>query len=360
MLDPRLPGPMEMNLTFEGDWVQTSTVDFGFTTRNLENKIQKARWDAGPLFASKIDPEAGFFGEQAFVMALENVMGITCDPSTEFVRTIFSELSRVSAHLRSVAYLSRVVSIDTAFHYLLREREKILDLFELATGSRFTCNICRPGGMNLEVTQGFLERVLFFSENLLKSLPEYHLLLTENRSFKKRTQNKGVLSVAEINELGLNGLIPRSAGVVSDLRISKPYSAYREVKPTSVICPESICPQGSDTYSRFWIKMVEIQDSLELLIQLVEKSPRQQEKRVTFLQDLLVHSGSGMAEVETQRGVLKVEVSSRGESTPLTIKINTPSQLIAKAIPVVLKNTREEDLSLILQGLDFSVLEIDL
>ena len=357
-IDPRLPGVFSLALKKEGDWINSAESSFGFTTKSIEQTILNQPRVAAPLFSGKIDFEAPFFYELALSLAVERVSGFSPGARTEGLRAIFGELSRVASHLKTIAMISKTLGIYPAFHYLMRERERVLDLFELATGSRHSLNICQQGGMSTDITEGFIERVKVTAKEINSRLNETHSLLTENLSFKKRTKQKGVLTKETINELGLSGVIARSVGIETDLRTEQKQDVYIKNGWSISVCPRAIHSDVSDVYSRFFVWVSEIEESLNFLEKICIVIPLQD---TTGADRFVAKEGSAQSEVETQRGKLKLSIQvPEDPSLGYETQWKTPSQSIVKSIDLSLRGMRDEDVFLVLQSLNFNVSEVDL
>lgn len=354
-IDPKLPGIFALDLELEGDWIKNTKTRFGFTTKGIEQTILNKPRKIAPFFSGKIDGEAAFFYELALCMGVESVSGFKPNLRTQIARLVFSELSRVSAHLKTIALISKEVEIYPAFHYLMREREKILDLFELATGSRHSLNISKPGGFLDEISEGFIQRVRDVSMDIKSRLQETHALLSENLSFKKRTQGKGVVSKETIIKKDLGGALARSVGISKDLRQNE--KIYSENGWSISLCPDAISNKKSDVYSRYFVWMAEIEESVLFLEKVCNKIPLDE----SVVQEIKrASSGKGSSEVETQRGELSLEITVPEDSEyGFESMWKTPSKKIIESIDEALCGTRSEDVYLVLLSLNFSVSEVD-
>lgn len=354
-IDPRLPGVFSLDLDFEGDWIRSSKAQFGFTVKGIEQTILNKPRKIAAFYSGKIDPEAAFYYEWALSLAVERIAGFEPSLRAKIARLVFSELTRVAAHLKTIALLSKEAGVFPAFHYLMREREKVLDLFELATGSRHSLNICAPGGLADEISEGFIERVKEVVVDIESRLKETHVLLSENVSFKKRTKNKGVLSKETISNMQMGGLIARSAGLRADLREQEEF--YLKNSWSQTLCPDAISGAQSDVYSRFFVWMAETEESILLLGRLCSQIPHS-ESVVGRMNE--VPAGSAQVSIETQRGALNLSLTVPEEDQfGYETHWLTPSQKIAECIPEAIKGARSEDVFLILQSLNFSVSEVD-
>src|SRR6185437_11804012 len=181
-------------------------------------------------------------------------------------------LSRISSHMASVAKTAGTVGADTAIHYVLRDRERVLDLFELVSGMRFSLNFMRFGGVAADVTEGFIERVQDVCENIRHKLKEYNDLFTFNHAFLSRCRGVGVLSNELVRLAGLSGPNARASGVGFDVRKNHPYLGYDQLDFDLVLGREDEGTIG-DAHGRFMVRLREIAQSIEILKQECESIP---------------------------------------------------------------------------------------
>ena len=162
-----LPAAMRMSLHLDGEIIVSCNVETGFLHRGLEKACELHPWQAVVSYADHLDPEVAVFGELAVCLAVEEIGDIKVPLRANSIRIILCELSRISAHLAFIVRMAKAVGSETIIHYVLRDREKILDLFELLTGARFSLNFLRFGGVNADVTDGFIERVFEVCEMII-------------------------------------------------------------------------------------------------------------------------------------------------------------------------------------------------
>lgn len=353
-----LPGPMRLKLQLDGEIIVTGQVETGFLHKGLEKALELHFWNSSIAFADHLDPEGAVFGELAVCLAVEEMAGIVPPLRAQMVRLILSELTRVSCHLSYAIKVGRAVGGDTFAQYVLRDREKILDLFELLTGARFSVNFLRFGGVKADVTEGFIERVIETCDLLQVRLKEYNDLMTFNQVFLKRTVGVGLVSKGDIARCGVTGPNARASGVSFDVRKAHPYNGFAKVDfevPMKNV--RGLTP--GDAHDRFLVRLHEIGQSLEILKNLAESVPHGPYLEIYADRHFKVPRGESYIRVESSRGVLGCHVMSEGEIFPARIQFRTPTISNLLLVPGIVAGLRIEDLPVVLASLDINIAEAD-
>lgn len=353
-----LPAPMRLILSLDGEIIDECRVETGFLHRGLEKTFEIHSWKASIPYADHLDPEVAIFGGLVFCMAVEEIAEIGVSERAQCIRLIIAELSRVSAHLAYMLRMAKAVGSDVILHYLLRDREKILDLFELLTGARFSLNFVRFGGVRADVTEGFLERVLETCETIRIRMKEYNDLFTFNHIFLKRTTHVGCLSLSLIRKCGITGPNARASGIPLDLRKSMPQLGYQRI--------EFEVPIGSgergelgDVHDRFLLRLREITQSMEILRQLLDQLPSGPYSNEKFEKNFFIPSGEAYSCIESSRGWLGCHVVSDGKDFPGRVQFHPPTIANLMALPDLIQGVRIEDLPVVLASLDLGIAEAD-
>ena len=354
-----LPGPMKMRLLLDGEIIVSGEIETGFVHRGLEKAMELQNWQVAVAYADRLDPENAFFAELALCMAVEEISQFETPARALNIRLILSELSRVCTHLGYVVKVAKAVNAETMVHYALRDRERVLDLFELLTGARYSINFLRYGGVKLDMTAGFLERVLETCDLIRIRLKEYNDLFTYNHAFLKRTRGMGVLSSELIKKYGITGPNARASGVLSDTRKEHPYLGYEKLNHHLISTSEQSSHQSADCHSRFVIRLNEISQSLEILRAISDAVPPGEFELMKVEKDFAVPSGEAFARVESGRGRLGIYVVADGSARPSRIQFSTPSPASLLAVPELIVGIRVEDLPVLLASLDLGLAEID-
>lgn len=349
-----LPGPMKLALLLDGEVIVKGTAETGFLHRGLEKAIENHPWVSTIAYSDHLDPEGAVFGELALCLAVEELASIEVPPRALAIRLILSELGRISSHLGFVARSARAVGSSTMFHYVLRDREKVLDLFELLTGSRFSVNFLRFGGVTGDVTEGFIERVLEACDVIQIRLKEYNDLLSFNRSFMKRTSGVGVISQEQARKLGVTGPNARACGLAFDARKAHPYSGFDRID-----FEVPVSPGPGDAHERYLLRLREIAQSVGILKQILDRMPEGDFLSLRVGLDHKMPAGEAYSRIESSRGLLGCHVVSDGGTRPCRVQFRVPSGAHLAVVPELLPGIRIEDLPVVLASLDIGVSEAD-
>ncbi len=353
-----LPAPMRLQLSLDGEIIASCKVETGFLHRGLEKACELHTWHSTVAYADHLDPEVSLFGELAVCLAVEEIANIEVPKRAQNIRLILSELTRMSAHLYYMVRMAKSVGSETIIHYVLRDREKILDLFELLTGARFSLNFLRFGGVSADVTDGFIERVLETCEIIRIRMKEYNDLFTFNHIFLKRTAYVGTLPANLVRSCGITGPNARASGISNDVRKSNPYMGYDQIEFT---IPLGRGEEGylGDVHDRFILRLRELTQSIEILKQLVNAVPGGAFLNRELGKEYVVPAGEAYSRIESSRGLLGCHVVSDGRECPSRIQFRTPTVAVLMAIPKLITGIRIEDLPVVLASLDLGIAEAD-
>lgn len=356
-LHPLLPVPLKVFLELDGETIVSCKVETGFLRRGLARLIENATWRQGTVWVGRMDSETGVFYELAYAMAAEKIAAIRVSKRSQYIRMILCEMNRLTNHLRYMAKLAQVIGATSAFHYLMRDRERILELFELLSGARFNYNFIKIGGVAQDVSEGFVERTIEVCEGLQHRLNEYNELLTLNYFFIERLGFTGVVFPDQAHRYSVSGPNLRACGVNQDLRKSAPYLRYDDLVFTVPVGAGQYSVPG-DSHQRFLMRLSELDQSLSLLKQAAEQIPAG-EFDAFFEKDIHVPKGSAAIAIEGPRGEIICELSSSGGPQPEKIRFKTPSQGVLSLLTEVLKGANLSDLPSVLCSLDISISEVD-
>lgn len=352
---PALPGPMRLDLKLDGEIIVSGAVELGFLHKGLEKAVEQQSWLSSIPYTDHLDPENSIHGELAFCLAVEELSGIQVTSRAKSIRIILAELGRVCAHMGYMARVAHAAQSEATIHYVLRDRERILDLFELLTGSRFSLSFLRFGGVKADITDGFIERVLEFCEMLRARLKEYNDIFTYNHAFVSRTRGTARLSLDDAASLGITGPTARASGGEFDVRRACPYSGYDRLDFQVPRGPTS----AGDIHDRFVVRLREISQSLEILRQVCEHVPPGEFTSAPADRLFSPPQGEAYSRIESARGLLGCYVVSDGGKSPVRVQFAPPSRALAAAIPRIVEGLPVEDLPLALASLDLGVAEVD-
>jgi NADH-quinone oxidoreductase subunit D len=354
-----LPGPMRMELELDGELVLSASAETGFAHRGLEKAFELHSWMAGPAYADRLDPEAAVFGELALCLAVERIAGIRVPPRGTAIRMVLCELGRIAAHMGYVVRLARAAGSESLQHYVLRDRERLLDLFELLTGQRFSLNFLRYGGVQADVTEGFVERVQEACQTVRVRLREYHHLLAQNHAFFRRTRGVGVIRAEWVSRHGITGPNARSAGAGFDVRKEHPYLSYDQVDFEVPSGPADAGGAPGDTHARLSVRLREMAQSVEILRQVCDQVPAGPFLAEPVGKDFAVPAGEAYVRVESARGLLGCHVVAEGGTCPGRVQFRPASYGSLSVVPELVTGLRVADLPVVLASLDIGLAEAD-
>jgi NADH-quinone oxidoreductase subunit D len=349
---------MRLGLRLDGEIIVSSTVESGFLHRGLEKAFEVHSWQSAVAYADHLDPEGAVFGEMALCLAVEEIANLEVPGRAQGIRVILSELSRISGHMGYIVKMARAVGAETMMHFVLRDRERVLDLFELLTGARFSLNFLRFGGVKADVTEGFIERVMDVCEMIRIRIKEYNDLFTFNHSFLRRTAGVGVIEKDAVHRLGITGPNARASGETLDVRKEHPYCGYDAID-FSIPVGQGEGGAVGDAHDRFLIRLREIAQSLEILKQAADAIPAGEYSNTKLVQDLSIPAGEAYARVESARGLISCHVVSDGKHQPSRVQFRAPTTALLEVLPEILRGIRVEDLPVVLASLDLGIAEAD-
>jgi NADH-quinone oxidoreductase subunit D len=264
---PSTHGVLRLILTLDGETVTELRPVIGYLHTGIEKNMEFRTWTQGVTFCTRADYLAPLFNEAAYCLAVERLLGIEREIPTRatVLRVLLMELNRISSHLTAVGTFGLELGASTVFLYGMREREKVLDLFELMTGLRMNHAYIRPGGVSQDLPHGALEALREFLRVMPPLLGELRALLDANPIYLARTKNIAYLDLAGCMALGITGPVLRGTGLPWDLRKSQPYCGYETYE-------FDVCTQTtSDAYGRYLVRMDEMDESLKIISQCVDR-----------------------------------------------------------------------------------------
>ena len=264
---PSTHGVLRLILTLDGETVTELRPVVGYLHTGIEKNMEFRTWTQGVTFCTRMDYLSPLFNETAFCLATERLLGIedAVPERASIIRVLMMELNRIASHLTAIGTFGLELGATTVFLYGMREREKVLDLFELITGLRMNHAYIRPGGVSQDLPSGALEKIREFLGVMPGLLSELHRLLDVNPLYLARTKNIAYLDLAGCMALGITGPILRATGLPWDLRKSQPYCGY-ETYDFDVPVQTS-----ADAYGRYLVRMDEMDQSLRIIGQCVDR-----------------------------------------------------------------------------------------
>jgi NADH-quinone oxidoreductase subunit D len=345
-----------MRVTFDGEVVVDMEPILGYLHRGIEKLCEERTYTQIIPLTDRLDYLASMSNNLAHVLAVEKLAGIPVPERAEYLRVIMAELMRISSHLMAVGFfLNDLGAFFTPLMYMFREREKILDLFEMVCGQRLTYNYMRIGGVSHDIPPEFLPALKMFLAEMPGFIDEYDQLLAENEILLARSKGVGILP----RELAINssasGPVLRASGVNWDIRKADPYSIYERF--------EFDVPTGSlgDTYDRYWVRIQEMRQSVRILNQAVEQLEQLPPGEVCTKVPRLLRPPAGevYGHIEAPRGELGFYIVSDNSIAPYRLHIRAPTLINLTALRDMVVGWKLADAIIIFGSIDIVLGEVD-
>lgn len=340
---PATHGVLRVVLELEGEKIIKATPDLGYLHRGVEKLCEGLTYQQIIPHTDRLDYICSMTNNFAYVRAVEKLLGITVPIRAEHVRTIVAEMQRIVGHLFWLGTQALDIGAMTIFFWTFREREALLDLFEMLCGARLTLNYYRVGGVDSDLTPEIITRLRKFLKDFPSKINEYDALLLNNRIWMARTKNVAVITASDAIHFGLTGPPLRGSGVYYDVRKAEPYAAYDKVEW------EVPLGKNGDTYDRYWVRMQEMKQSARIIEQCLDQLPEgpilsdvpqvvppPKEMVMVDMQALIHHfiiftegfkppKGEVYCATEAPKGELGFYIVSDGSPKPYRLKIRSPS-----------------------------------
>jgi NADH-quinone oxidoreductase subunit D len=378
---PSAHGVLRLVLELDGEVVERVDPHIGLLHRGTEKLIEaKTYLQAVPYF-DRLDYVAPISQEHAFCLAVERLLGVSIPKRAQLIRVLYHEISRLLSHLLNVTTQAMDIGALTPPLWGFEEREKLMVFYERASGSRMHANYFRPGGVHQDLPEKLVDDIWGFCDPFLKVCDDLEGLLTENRIFKQRNVDIGVVKLGDAWGWGFSGVMVRGSGAAWDLRKAQPYECYAEL--------DFDIPVGKngDNYDRYCVRMEEMRQSIRIMKQCIEKL-RMPEGRgpVTVLDnkivpprrsamkrsmEALIHhfklytegfhvpAGEVYAAVEAPKGEFGVYLLADGSNKPYKCKIRAPSFAHLQAMDYLSRGHLLADIAAIIGSIDIVFGEVD-
>jgi NADH-quinone oxidoreductase subunit D len=378
---PAAHGVLRLVLELDGEVIERCDPHVGLLHRGTEKLIEtKTYLQAIPYF-DRLDYVAPMNQEHAFALAIEKMLDIEVPRRGQLIRVLYSEIGRLLSHLLNITTQALDVGALTPPLWGFEEREKLMIFYERASGSRMHAAYVRPGGVHLDLPQDLIDDIETFCDPFLKVCDDIEGLLTNNRIFKQRNVDIGVVSLDDAWEWGFSGVMVRGSGAAWDLRKSQPYECYEEMEFDIPI------GKNGDCYDRYLIRMEEMRQSVSIMRQCIDKlnapegkgevssndgkvvPPRRPEMKQSmeglihhfklYTEGFKVPKGEVYACVEAPKGEFGVYLVSDGSNKPYRCKIKAPGFAHLSAMDYLSRGHMLADCSAILGSLDIVFGEVD-
>jgi len=350
---PSTHGVFRMRVTLDGEVIINLEPIFGYLHRGVEKLAEGRTYTQIIPLTDRLDYVASMANNQGYVIAVEKLAGIQVPERAEYIRVIMAELMRISSHLMGVGFfLNDLGAMMTPVLYMWREREKILDFFEMVCGQRLLYNYMRIGGVSQDLPEEFLPAVKKFIKEMPKYINEYEQLLEENEIVQVRTKGVGVLTKEMAINSGASGPVLRASGVKWDIRKADPYSIYERFDFDIPV------RENGDSYDRYRIRIMEMWQSLRILEQAIEKLP---EGDIKVKLPVLTRPPAGeiYSRIESPKGELGYYIVSDTSIAPYRFHVRSPELINVTALRDMVLGLKIADLIIIFGSLDICMGEID-
>lgn len=349
---PSTHGVLRLEVVLDGEVIVDCRPDLGYLHRGIEKLAEMRTYTQFIPITDRLDYLASILQNAAYIYAVEKLGKIEVSERAEWIRMIMMELQRVASHLVFFGTFGLDLGATTPFLYAFREREDIVDLFEMVTGARLTYNYFRPGGVSRDLPDEFIPKAKAYIKKQREMLQEYDDLLTNNQIFISRTRNVGIISAEEAVNYSMNGPSLRGSGVPYDVRKADPYSFYDKVEWNVVTRTEG------DVRARYLCRLDEIRESLNIIEQALDMIP---EGKLDYklAPRLKLPEGEVYHHIESSKGDAGVYIVSDGTDKPYRLKWRAPSYINLGAIQKMTKGWKIADVVAILGSIDIVLGEVD-
>ncbi|MEE8473491.1 MAG: NADH-quinone oxidoreductase subunit D [Dehalococcoidia bacterium] len=350
---PSTHGVFRMRVTLDGEVIIDMEPVFGYLHRGIEKLAESRTYTQFIPMTDRLDYLASMSNNLGYVLAVEKLAGISVPPRAEYLRVIMAEMMRISSHLMAVGFfINDCGALATPLLYMYREREKLLDLFEMVCGQRLTYNYMRFGGVSHDVPPEFLPALKRFVAEMPGFIDEYDQLLAENEILLVRAQGVGILPRELALNASVSGPVARASGIEWDIRRADPYLVYDKFDfdiPTGTV---------GDCYDRYRVRILEMRQSLRILVQAIEQLP---EGPVRSEVPHLVRPPEGEAygHIEAPKGELGFYLVSDGSIAPYRCHIRAPSFINMTTLRDMVLGWKLADAIIIFGSIDIVLGEVD-
>ena len=374
---PAAHGVLRLILELDGEVVEKADPHIGLLHRGTEKLIENKTYIQAIPYFDRLDYVAPMNQEHAFALAVERILKIEVPARAQYLRVIFCEIGRILSHLLNVTTQALDVGALTPSLWGFEERETLMTFYERVSGSRLHANYFRPGGVHKDLPRGLSDDILSFCESFPKILDDLETLLTDNRIFKQRNVNIGIVTKQEAIDHSFSGVMLRGSGISWDLRKSQPYECYKDLSFKIPI------GKNGDCYDRYLCRMEEMRESVKIIKECIKKMPTGPVKTIDgkisppkreylknsmealihhfklFSEGFRVPKGEIYTAVEAPKGEFGVFLISDGTNKPYKCKIRAPGFSHLQAMDYLLKGHMLADVPAVLGSLDIVFGEVD-
>jgi NADH-quinone oxidoreductase subunit D len=350
---PSTHGVLRVGLTVEGEVIVKAVPDIGYLHRGTEKLAEVRGYHHCVVLTDRWDYVSAMPNNLVFCLAAEKLMGVKAPPRADALRVIMCEMNRIASHLLFFGTYGIDIGAYTPFLYAFREREMILDLFEMLCGARLTYNYIRLGGVMVDAGPDWVAKLKEFLAFFKPKLDEYDNLLTYNPIFMARTEGVGILSPEEAVNWGLSGPNMRGSGVNYDARKHDPYCGYENYEFDVPLGKTGSC------WDRFFCRVSEMRQSIKIVEQALAKLPEGPFMATGVAKIPKPAPGEAYAHVEASRGDLGIHLVSDGGISPFRMHVRAPSFINLAMLQEKLVGMKVSDVIALLGSIDIVLGEVD-
>ena len=374
---PATHGVLRLVLEMDGEVIERADPHIGLLHRGTEKLIEyKSYLQAVPYF-DRLDYVAPQNQEHAFALAVEKLLGLEVPPRAQYIRVLYAEIGRILSHILNVCSFAMDVGAVTPMLWGFEERERLMEFCERVSGARMHMNYFRPGGVAFDMPSGLAEDIHGWADHFPSFVDDCETLLTENRIFKQRTVDIGVITADQALDWGFSGPNLRACGIAWDLRKAQPYDVYEKMEFGVVV------GKHGDCYARYLMRMAEMRESVKIIKQSLDQMPggpvKTDDRKITppsraemkhsmealihhfklFTEGYHVPAGETYTAVEAPKGEFGVYLVSDGTNKPYRCKIRAPGFAHLQALELLSKGHMLADMVANIGSIDIVFGEID-
>ena len=374
---PAAHGVLRLILELDGEIVEKIDPHIGLLHRGTEKLIEPKTYTQAVPYFDRLDYVAPMNQEHAFALAIEKILNIEVPIRGQYIRVLFCEIGRILSHLLNITTQALDVGALTPSLWGFEERETLMTFYERVSGSRLHANYFRPGGVHKDLPRGLTDDIILFCETFPKVIDNLETLLTDNRIFKQRNVDIGIVTKQEAIEHSFSGVMLRGSGIPWDLRKSQPYECYQDF---SFKIPVG---KNGDCYDRYLCRVEEMRESVKIIKDCIKKMPTgpvksidgkitpPSRKEIKNSMEALIHhfklfsegyrvpEGEIYTAVEAPKGEFGVYLISDGSNKPYKCKIRAPGFSHLQAMDHLIKGHMLADVPAVLGSLDIVFGEVD-
>ncbi len=349
---PATHGVLRFRTSVDGETIKKIDIYLGYIHRGIEKLSEGLGYPQTLHFTDRLDYLSAQQNRHCLCLCIEKAMGIEVPERAKVIRVMMDELMRISSHLLFIGTFCMDLGATTMLFYAMRERETILNILEKTCGARMTFNYNCIGGVMDDLDKDFVKDVKNLIEIMPKALKEYNTVFTGNVIARNRMDGVGLLSREDAISYGVTGPAGRASGWACDVRKTMPYGIYDQLDFEEVVL------EKGDSMARFLARMKEIEQSVKILAQLVDRIP-EGDYCAKVPKVIKLPEGHWFQQVEASRGAFGVYIESNGGNTPMRLKFNSPCMNLAGVVDHITRGGKIADLITIGGTLDYVVPDID-